>query len=290
MSNLNSIFDTPRGWPDSSALEKSFVPDPNVASIAEGKIVKVEGRELDGALVLKMVDDGNGGPPTLAAGDAGNAYEVDVASGAWSGFAVGDIVEWDGTAWNLIIANSGGNPPDGTRVVVTDTGAANSFAGEEEKTMACTTGTWAVVDTPVNGNRILIDSAASIYSGNYYDYAGTHPTGAWGIAENQVPLPAVVSLLTSGAQASTPKDDAWLVIQGNDQWDAQFAGSVTCLKLASGCAFKIQHDDADTLVAGTFVEASAGVLQAVTTLWPIGQVIYSNGVAGSSGYIVVATY
>lgn len=290
MSNLNSIFDTPRGWPNGSALEKGYKPDPNVASLPEGNVVKVTSRQLAAAIVLKMVDDSLVTAPTLTAGDAGNAYELAGAGGAWSTFAIGDIVEWDGAAWNLILANSGSNPPDGTRVVVVGASAAGSFAGEEEKTMTVATGTWSVAETPVNGNRILLNGANSIYLNMYYEYTGTHPAGAWGLAPKQELTPVVVSKLTSGALASVPKDDAWVVIQGNDQWDAMTAGNVTCLKLNSGCAFKIQHDSADSLVAGTLVQANAGVLEARTTNWAVGQVIYSNGVAGANGYIVVASY
>lgn len=290
MSNLNSIFDTLRGWPDGSALEASFKPDPNVAALVEGVITKTENRQLAAAAVLKIVDDSLITAPTLVAGDAGKAYEIATNGGVWGVFADGDIVEWSGTAWNLVVAQSGGDPPDGTRAVVVSASAAGSFSGEEETVQACTTGTWAVVDTPVNGNRILISGTNGIYDGRYFDYTGTHPAGAWSSAVKQKDAPAVVSKLSSGALASTPKDDAWVVIQGNDQWDAQMAGVVTCLKLNSGCAFKLQHDAADSLVAGTLVEVVAGVLQARTDKWPVGLVIYTNGIAGTDGYIVVASF
>lgn len=290
MSNLNSIFDTLRGWPNGSALEKSFAPDPNVAALIEGDIVKAEGRQLADAAVLRIVDDSLVTAPTLGLSDAGKAYEIATAGGAWSVFAAGDIVEWDGTAWNLVVANSGGNPPDDTRAVVVESGAAGSFSGDEETVQVCSSGTWTTADTPVNGSRILIDGANSIYDGKYYDYTGAFATGAWGLAAQQRTASVLVSKLSSGLLASVPKDDAWLVIQGNDQWDAKMAGVVTCLKLNSGCAFKVQHDSADSLVIGTLLEAAAGVLQARTNKWPVGQVIYTNGVAGSEGYIVVASF
>lgn len=292
MSNLNSIFDTLRGWPSGSALEKSFVPDPNVAELVEGVVVKVEGRELAEAAVLRMVDDSLVTAPTLTAGDAGKAYMVAGTGGDWSTFTIGDIVEWSGTAWVLALAGSSAEPVDGTRVVVVEASAAGSFAGEEEKVFAyATTGSsWSEANEPVNGNRILISATAGVYNGKYYDYTGAYATGSWGLAAQQRTAASLVSKLSSGALASAPKDDAWLVIQGNDQWDAQMAGVITCLKLNSGCAFKIQHDDADSLAAGALLESAAGVLQARTDKWPVGQVIYSNDTAGSEGYIVVASF
>ena len=168
MSNLNSIFDTPRGWPDGSALEKSFAPDPNVASIAEGKVVKTEGRQLAAAAVLKMVDDSLITAPALGPGDAGNAYEIATAGGVWNVFDAGDIVEWDGTAWNRVVVQSGGDPPDGTRAVITDTGAAGSFGTEEETVQACTGGTWAIRATNVG--------TAVIFAGDSVRFLGTTST------------------------------------------------------------------------------------------------------------------
>jgi len=82
---------------------------------------------------LKMVDDSLVTAPTLGAGDAGNAYVVAGTGGAWSTFAIGDIVEWDGSAWALLTAQSGAEPPDDIKVIVTDTSAAGSFATHEEE-------------------------------------------------------------------------------------------------------------------------------------------------------------
>jgi hypothetical protein len=292
MSNLNSVFDTLRGWPHGSALEFGFKPKSGV-TIEEGKIVIGENVQLADATVLKMVDDSLATAPALTDADRGKAYHVAGVGGDWSGFAIGDIVEWDGTAWNLVLAGSGGTPvgpPDGTRAVVIDSGAAGSFAGEEEKVMVFSTGapgSWAVADTPADGERIYI--SAGVYEGKYYDYSGTHPAGAWRKALQQKRAAEVMDVLSSSAWDGTRKDDAWLVIQGNDQWDSAFVNNVTCLKLRSGTTFKVQHDDADSLVAGTFVEAASGVLQALTDKWPVGIVVWTNGTAGSGGQIAVAS-
>lgn len=368
MSNLNSVFDTLRGWPHGSALEASFVPKAGT-TLTEGIIVTGENRELGDASVLKIVDDTLTTAPTLTAADAGKAYGVAGVGGVWSVFDIGDIVEWDGTAWNLIVAAVEAEFATGTRAVVIGASAAGNFATHEEKVaqytkhtveLVCTAGgytncvvgdigkpvvatgsgdtghlvsydnvayTWIVdpdtpadvfqdadalaitggdgvgiVDTggvtplggawafttPDDGARIFI--SAGVYTGIYYDYAGTHAAGAWVRATEQTRAAEVMDKLTSGALASAPKDEAWVVIQGNDQWDAQLVGKITCLKLRSGCTVKLQHASADSLVAGSKVEANAGVLQAVSTLWPVGVVVWSNGVAGAGGQISVATY
>lgn len=133
MSNLNSLFDTIRGWPSGSALENSFEPDSSVASIAEGMLVQAASRQLVAASVLKIVDDTLVTAPTLTTTDAGKAYGVAGIGGAWSVFDIGDIVEWDGTDWNLIVAAVEAEFATGTRAVVVSASAAGAFAGHEEK-------------------------------------------------------------------------------------------------------------------------------------------------------------
>lgn len=290
MSNLNSVFDTRRGYPFGSALEAGFEPASGV-TFTEGNVVTVQaGRQLTNALVLRMVSDATGGgsPPTLLAADKGKAYVVNT----WGvGYNDGDILEWDGTDFQMIAANDGGACVDGARVVVDATGAAGSFAGQANKVMVYTQdpsppplGAWTVADSPATGNRIRIKEG--VYNEKFYDYNGT----IWVKATKQAPAPSFVNLMTSGTQATAQKDDAWIVIQGNDQWDASFVNQVTCLKLRSGCTVKVPHASADTLVPGTVVQANAGVLEAYSTKWPVGIVIRSNGVSGSGGQIVIASY
>lgn len=296
MSNLNSVFDIFRGWPDASALEASFDPDTGVI-FTEGTLVYVTTRQLPPAKVLRIVDDSLTTAPTLGTSDRGKAYQVAGTGGAWSSFAVGDIVEWDGSAWNLIVAQSSGHPPYGTRAVVVEASAAGSFAGGEEKPYTYTQGTpdaWVAGSAPVNGNRIKITGTDSVYENKYYDYTGTHPGGAWYKAARQMEAPALIKALTSGIVASAPKDHAWVVIQGNDQYDSRFVNRVTCLKCASGAILKVATTIADTLSPGDLVCANAGALQKLTSgvgmEWPIGQVLLSNGTSGSSGWVVLATY
>jgi len=434
MSNLNSIFDTLRGWPNGASLDYNFEPLTG-STLVEGTVVTGANRNLPEASVLRIIDDSLITAPTLTLADRGKSYEIATAGGVWSVFDAGDIVTWTGTAWELAVAQSGGDPPDGTRAVVVEASAAGSFAGLEKKVVVCTSGAWAVLDlddavvlrmvddtlvtaptlaaskrgqaymvagvggvwsvfgigdivewdgaawnlvlaavaaeppdgtrvvvveasaagsftggeeevwtyatagsawstttTPAADNRILVDggiAGISVYDGKYYTYNGTawlfNPAeqlaastpvegvrikivddpvyatrwydytaaGTWGKSSKQKDADAYAALLTSpdGPEALlAPKPDAWVIIQGNDQWDAQFVGNMAALKLNSGTVVKVQHDDADTLVAGTKLQANSGVLEAYTDKWPVGQVIYTNGVAGSTGFIHVAAY
>lgn len=95
--------------------------------------------------------DQSGSDPTPSA--TGEAWLVN----NWSTQTDGDIVEWDGAAWQVIVANSGGEPPDGTRVTVTDGTAAGSFAGEEGEiaTYDATGNSWSFED-PANGWAFLV--------------------------------------------------------------------------------------------------------------------------------------
>jgi len=289
MSNLNSVFDVPRGYPFTSALEDNFEPAYGV-SLPEGKIVFSSTRQLPNVSVLKMKSDATlaGAPPTLTADDAGLAFVVDT----WgAGYNDGDIVEWDGTDFVVIVENDDDVPPYGTRVIVVATGAAGSFSGKANHIMTYTEGVgedpdvWVDTTTPATMNKIRVTGDGSRYEGMWFDYHDS----AWVTSVFQKPPLPTVNVLTSAALADHPKDDAWIVIQGNDQSDSAFANLVTCLKLASGCTFTISHTAANTLVPGTLLQANAGVLEAYTSNWPVGMVIVSNGVAGSLGKITVAS-
>ena len=291
MSDLNSVFNVEYGWPNGSAMEHSLPPKSGEEQEA-GTIVTLETDQLLSAAVLRIVDDSLVTAPALAAGDAGKAYEVAGTGGAWSGFAIGDIVEWDGTAWNLVVAQSGGNPPDGTRAVVVEASAAGSFAGEEEQVEACTGGTWAVVTAaPADGAKIDISSADSIYGGKRFVYEGTHPAGAWvEYASSRGVISAYFAKATSDVVAND-KQSMWVINEGNKaniETDGEFTNNLAALKIESGVVFKAKCAVADTLVPGEYVKADAGLLVKCTgTDHAIGQVQYSNGTAGADGMVIV---
>jgi len=284
MSDLNSIFDATHGWPNSSALEDSFKPKGGETQPA-GTIVTIATNQLQPACVLKMIDDSDmsAADPVLLAADAGKAYVVN----NWATQTDGDIVEWDGAAFNIIVANVAGDPPDGTRAVVIDASAAGSFAGGEEKVWSVSGGTWTAADTPADGAEIAIFGTNSLFNLKEYTYVGTHATGAWAFLGKATFIRGYTEKMTSGVVAGV-KQSAWVVIEGNDQYDSKMAGVVTCLKLGTGVIFQAVCAVADTLAPGEFVEADAGLLvKCDGTNHAIGQVMESNGVAGSGGIISV---
>lgn len=288
MSNLNSDFNADFGWPDQSALWIDAPPADGL-TLVEGDVTQINTNFLRPASVLRIVDDSLSTAPTLVLGDAGKAYEARGVLGGWAtgGVAVGDVVEWDGTAWNIVVVQSGGDPPDGTRAVVVEASAAGSFAGDEEKTYACTSGTWAAVDTPADGELIDIIGANSIYYNRRYEYVGTHATGAW--AEYGIATDGIVGFLEklTSPVVANPKPTAWVVMQGTDQFDGGFVGKVTAAKLSSGVVFKIHCTAADTVAPGDYVKAVSGALVKCTgTDHALGQVDWSNATAGSEGRIV----
>jgi len=153
-NEVTGLPGTPSG--DTAAASKAYVD-----SVASGLAWK------DPAAVLKIVSDADQGGSDPAAPAAGDAYLVN----NWSTQTDGDIVEWDGSQWNVVVANSGGEPPDGTRVVVIGTGAAGSFASEENNigTYDATGDSWSF-DTTTDGWAILINGEQSIYENKAFVY------------------------------------------------------------------------------------------------------------------------
>jgi hypothetical protein len=96
-------------------------------------------------------------------------------------------------------------------------------------------------------------------------------------------------------------DEAWLVIQGNDQYDGSTTNRLATLKVKTGVVWVTSSTIADTLVPGDLVSSNAGVLAKVTAgtgaigggafasthLQPVGMVVLSNGVAGALGELIV---
>jgi len=367
MSDLNSSFDVLYGWPNASALSHDFPPAAGV-SLPAGTIVKLATLQLRSAVVLKMITDATGGGahPVLLAADAGKAYVVNT----WgAGHDAGDIVEWDGTKFNVIVAAVEAEVPTGTRIVCAGAGTGGSFAATANKVLTYTaktislvcvddktyvncipsdvglpvvgtgsgdtgtlvsynngTKTWivnpttpadvfapadalavtggtgaAVVSTatpagatwapvtPADGQLIDINGANSIYYMHRFVYSTT--TVAWaltstpGLAEGY--SHAYAAKLTSPA-ASGAKPSAWVVLEGNDQFDGEFTNRVTAIKIPTGCVFKVKCAVAHTLVPGEFVEASAGLLVKCNgTNHALGQVQWSNSTAGAGGLVIV---
>lgn len=130
---------------------------------------------------LKMVDDQLATAPTLDSGDVGKAYVVAGTGGGWSTFAVGDIVEWTGSAWALLTAQSGGEPPDGIRVIVDPSPAAGSSFeghGEDVGEYNATTDTWSFTDPVAAETRsVQNDDGDSIYE--FLAYTWDNENSEW---------------------------------------------------------------------------------------------------------------
>jgi len=124
------------------------------------------------AAVLRIIDDSDQSGADPTAGSAGEAWLVN----NWATETDGDIVEWDGSAWQTIVTNSGGEPPDGTRVVVIEASAAGSFAGEEDNigTYDATGDAWTFDDS-AEGWALIVTG-----EGSYYENTGwTYDNGVW---------------------------------------------------------------------------------------------------------------
>ncbi len=123
--------------------------------------------------------------------------------------------------------------------------------------------------------------------------------------DNLIGLCRITALTSAAAQhtngSMNAPDHPWLVVQGNDQWDANFVDKCVCVKLLSGIIFKVATAIAATLSPGDLVSANAGVLAKVartaaninndayysTHKQPVGMVLESN--TTGDDYIIVAS-
>lgn len=138
---------------------------------------------------MNVIDDSILTPPVSPA--TGDAYVMPsgTLTGAWSGFSQGDLVEYDGAAWNLILAGTGSAPADGARVIVTGRGngtAAGSFAGEANEIAEYVAGTgWTFSGTPEDGWSVLIIGNGAVGENERWVYDSG--TTAWVQGAGAVP-------------------------------------------------------------------------------------------------------
>ena len=117
--------------------------------------------------VLKIKDDTDQSGVDPTAGETGEAWVVN----NWNTQSDVDIVEWDGAAWQTIVANSGSEPPDGTRVLVIDASAGGSFNGHENEIAVydATGDSWSFT-SPNDGDTVFIVGEGSVYENQEYIY------------------------------------------------------------------------------------------------------------------------
>jgi hypothetical protein len=122
--------------------------------------------------VLDMISDTDQSGSDPLYPQTGDAYVVN----NWSSQTDGDIVEWDGDSWEVIVANSGGAPPEGVRVGVADTSAAGSFTGQEADiaTYNSSAASWSF-EQPEDGWSVMVAGDGGVWEHNAftYDLAGT---------------------------------------------------------------------------------------------------------------------
>ncbi len=140
------------------------------------------------AAVLELVGNAtiatiNGLSPTT--GDAYVATDAGTPSaGSSDALTAGDITEYNGADWKLIVDAAGGFPPAGTRVVLsvqttlispytdaTDDGQIRDFTGAS--LTADDTG------EATDGSAVLINADGGNFENNGYVYDGTVPSGTW---------------------------------------------------------------------------------------------------------------
>jgi len=111
--------------------------------------------------------DQSGAPPVGPSG--GDAYIVNNWGVSYNN---GDLVEYDGVSdWVVIAANDAGNPADGTRAFITGidgSGAAGSFAGQDEKVAEYTSGSGWAFTSPSDGDAHLVNGDGGYYENNGY--------------------------------------------------------------------------------------------------------------------------
>jgi len=129
----------------------------------------------DPVAVREVINDALSSPP--GSPSDGDAYIVGSSpTGGWSSFSQGDLVEWDGASWNLIVAGVGAEPADGLRVIVTEGTAAGSFVGEEGNIGIYDAGgdSWSF-NTPEDGWAVLINGENGVDENT----AWTYDTDTW---------------------------------------------------------------------------------------------------------------
>jgi hypothetical protein len=136
----------------------------------DGMAVGLSWKDPVQVLRIKSDVDQSGTPPTTTS--AGEAWIVN----DWGvGFTDGDIVEWDGDSWDVVVAGVTGEPPDGTRVVVIETGAAGAFAGHEEDIAVYGEylNAWTFTNAE-DGDALLVIGDGGVYENQGYTFDGTN--------------------------------------------------------------------------------------------------------------------
>lgn len=126
------------------------------------------------------------------------------SAGTSDALGAGDVAEFDGTSWQLIIAASGGFVPSGTRLIVgsgTFISAGGLTDGSDEGKIATFDGTSlspSSFSSPVDGTVVSIARDGALYENKILMFDGAVPTGLWQVAGGVATSHSALTNLTSG--------------------------------------------------------------------------------------------
>jgi len=243
---------------------------------------------------------------------AGDAYVVDDVSGGEApagdlvGATVGDIWEYNGATWDLIVAGSGGFVASGYRALASIQTALNGSIGLVNNTDDGKVLEWdgtsltPAKTTPSSGDGVLVtDQDAdgdSIYANNGYTFEGSVPTGTWNQFSGAGQINAGTGMAKDGNTLNVGDVNKGVQANANDlQVDASEIAGDGLEQLSGGGnehIIKVQSDtttggnvvpidvtsngiglDVDD-INGTGLEANAGTLRLTTQ---------GAGIAGGAG-------
>lgn len=153
--------------------------------------------------IVAATDAGTNDLPT--AGVSGEAWVVD----NWgTGYADGDIVEWSGSAWVVVLTGATQEPPDNTRVTVISSGAAGpDFAGQENKygIYDADTDDWTFTSA-ADGDAELVSGEGSVFE----NMAFTFDTGTgWVQFTGPASVPDATSAPAGGTKGKVGFDSSF---------------------------------------------------------------------------------
>lgn len=153
----------------------------------------------------------------VVAGDAGTPTE-----GTSDLLAIGDLAEYNGTSWKIIVANSGGFPPAGTRAIVAYPTGETLYApltdGTDEGKIAEWAGAslTAALTTPEDGDALLVNGEDSVNENAAYVYDGSVPSGQWIQFSGAGQISAGTGLTKDGNTINAIAGDLSITMNAND--------------------------------------------------------------------------
>lgn len=216
------------------------------------------------ASVLEAIGTADSQPGNPSAGDA---YIVGTS---WGGFATGDLVEYDGTTWQLIAANDGGNPETDLRVVVSASPTGGDIFAGNANANAKWNGTAWEFDDAADGDVVPITDG--YYAETTWIFSGT----AWEKFSNNT-YTAGYGLNLSGGQFSFDLKTAGPTVQSSGTtWDTGLGSTVDGDKLMIFRNGVLQRKVSSLTTDGEYTW-SGGTATFYTTFDGAGEVVYAWG-------------